>query len=674
MMINKTGSLLLSVVVVCLFIIHTASALQLPFNINEESQNAYYNNLQQESSLIKARPPSSDTLQRVYLSHSGLYFGSPLSRGAQPHISLYVDVPLYSLEGIRISVSQIQKRNWEEVHLKCGSYEGGTIEECEKQDKEEAEELAKGGDIDNNKSIACKASSIIHEQSRILIDGESCPPLASILSRESDALENAKESILESLVITFDVQRLVPVKKERHHYWLGSLRRVEGPGPDGGALWPFAGTAHSGNDSTSVKYTGLVPNRISGLMQDPYFPRTAKPDSFDPLNGVDLTFASWSYGISIRVPHNGESQEDMPRFEPVHSPVSGQVIWKGEYTIQRAPGNHRNDEVGLGVMIRDEWGTVYQLLGLYEEAMKVELGQSVSAGQVVGGATRTPLSLEPPCRHKPSDPPKMDDDSRRYPYRWRNLHVMVARPGPSWTEWKAPFERGWQYFNPLDAFTLAGRTSSITPDPNPSQMFFADPSEDGALTPPNIVATSKDLIQPPTLSSEAEVIVAFDSFIDTPGDEGDQLDLISLHALDWAIVPVSSSSVGGSAANPHDMFNCENIPADTIWRNSFDHTKLPNAWTVSLPKTALLAHYVPAFTVGSVPWFKTKYASQFDEKGRKLFYAPTRILVGQTDGRGAWDTRKEPDGNGLYQVWVRGRDWFGNSGCIGANIRIRNGG
>lgn len=670
MMSLNIGILFFSILLGCMCILRSTLASQIPWNAQYRNEEAYYTN-RLESYHSNARQPSSDTLQRVYLSHSGLYLGSPLSRGAQPFISLFVDVPLYSLEDIRIHVSQIQTRNWEEVHLKCGSFEGGSVEECERQDKEEAENAAKGETIDNSKEIQCNASNILHEQSRILIDAKSCPPLASILSRENDAAINAKQNILESLVLTFDVQKLVPLKRERHHYWLGSLRRIEGPGPDGGALWPFAGTAHGGNDSTRMSYDGLVPNRISGLMQDPYFPKSAKSDSFDPLNGVDLTFASWAYGISIRVPHNRASQDDLPDFEPVHSPVSGQVVWKGEYTIQRAPGNHRNDEVGLGLMIRDEWGTVYQLLGLYEQAMKVELGQSVAAGQEVGGASRTPLSLEPPCRHRPADPPKMDDDSRRYPFRWRNLHVMVARPDPTWTEWKAPFERGWQYFNPLDAFTLAGRKSRITPDPNPSQMFFADPSEDGALTPPNIVATSKDLIQPPTLSSEAEVIVAFDTFVETPGDEDDQLDLVSLHALDWAIVPVNAKR---SAANPLDMFNCENVPSDTIWRNSFDHQKLPNAWTVPLPKTALLAHYVPAFTVGRVPLFKTKYASQFDEKGRKLFYAPTRILVGQTDGRGAWDTRKEPDGNGLYQVWVRGRDWFGNAGCMGANIRIRNGG
>lgn len=110
-----------------------------------------------------------------------------------------------------------------------------------------------------------------------------------------------------------------------------------------------------------------------------------------------------------------------------------------------------------------------------------------------------------------------------------------------------------------------------------------------------------------------------------------------------------------------------------MWQTTFEHSKLPNAWTLPLAKTNLLAHYVPAFTIGSVPLFKTKFASQFDDKGRKLFYAPSRILNGQVDARGSWDTRKQRDGDGLYQVWVRGRDWFGNQGCMVANVKVQNG-
>lgn len=218
---------------------------------------------------------------------------------------------------------------------------------------------------------------------------------------------------------------------------------------------------------------------------------------------------------------------------------------------------------------------MYQLLGLDRRAVYVKLGQDVNAGKVVGGASRTPLSLEPPCRHKPADPPKMDDDSRRYPYRRRMLRVMVARPDPNWTEWRGPTESGWQYFNPLDAFERGGRTSDIPPDPNPTQVFFAYPSEDGGLTPPNVFATSTDVFQPPVLTGNVEVIVGFDDFSATPGDEGDKMDPLGLHALDWAAVPETApqgaSTEGGRA---HTMHSCGVVPENIVWRTAFEHSRV----------------------------------------------------------------------------------------------------
>lgn len=78
--------------------------------------------------------------------------------------------------------------------------------------------------------------------------------------------------------------------------------------------------------------------------------------------------------------------------------------------------------------------------------MKVSLGDVIDAGHMIGASSRHPLSYEPSCRHKPADPPKMYDDSRRYPYRNRVLRIRVARPDPAWKEWKSPLgelQRGW---------------------------------------------------------------------------------------------------------------------------------------------------------------------------------------------------------------------------------------
>lgn len=177
------------------------------------------------------------------------------------------------------------------------------------------------------------------------------------------------------------------------------------------------------------------------VMQDPYLPKASKPDVSDVLQGVDTTFSSWANGISIRVPTNPNNTHDFksyPEYEPVYAPVAGQVVWSRNYVLPRAPANGRNDEVGWAIMIRDDWGFVYQLLGMNATSIQVELGQYISVGTKIGSISRTSLSLEPPCRHRPSDPPKMDDESRRYPFRERLLRVMVARPDAKWTEWKGP--------------------------------------------------------------------------------------------------------------------------------------------------------------------------------------------------------------------------------------------
>ena len=126
--------------------------------------------------------------------------------------------------------------------------------------------------------------------------------------------------------------------------------------------------------------------------------------------------------------------------------------------------------------IRDEWGFVYQLLGLNSTAISVDLGEIVSAGHVIGATSRTPLSWEPPCRHKPSDPPKMYDNSRRYPYRNRVLRVLVARPDPEWKEWKRPLgafgETGVGYcILNCPAQRVAGSTSTLSmPSPLSSSV------------------------------------------------------------------------------------------------------------------------------------------------------------------------------------------------------------
>lgn len=112
-----------------------------------------------------------------------------------------------------------------------------------------------------------------------------------------------------------------------------------------------------GRDRASIELVcstddGTVFGILLTVMQDPYLPKASRPESSDPLLGVDMSFAEWAKGIAIGVPANpNDTTIERPLFEPVHSPVSGQVVWLGNYTISRAPGNHRNDEKSFAVMV-----------------------------------------------------------------------------------------------------------------------------------------------------------------------------------------------------------------------------------------------------------------------------------------------------------------------------------
>lgn len=413
----------------------------------------------------------------VHLSHSGVYISSPISRSAPQYLALSVDSSLYDVESVKVTIGRSKQRNWEQTHLECGGLDAGGIEACEKDDLREMNSMV-------STQQQCEPYKIIPSQSRVLINTDSCPSLNSLL--DLSAQSGFHETYLDSVTLSFEIQRVFPTRKERHSYWIGKLVRKAREGKDGGALWPYVvRNKHDDENAFTVpKWNGRFPNTITEQMQDPYMPKSYKAEETDVLNGVDLISSTWSYGISILSPTNGNVSKptDRPR-ESVHAPIGGQIVWMGTYNIPRAPGNHRNDENGYALMIRDEWGFVYQLLGLDETQIYVKLGQMIDAGHVIGSSSRSTISQEPPCRHKPADPPEMYDNSRRYPHRNRVLRIRVSRPDSSWKEWKAPSgvclkfdlvclisaaqcccpltEIGWQYFNPLDAFTTEHFTSHV---------------------------------------------------------------------------------------------------------------------------------------------------------------------------------------------------------------------
>ena len=90
----------------------------------------------------------------------------------------------------------------------------------------------------------------------------------------------------------------------------------------------------------------------------------------------------------------------------------------------------------------------------------------------------------------------------------------------------------------------------------------------------------------------------------------------------------------------------------------------------SLNPTSVFSNIVPSFSTGRL--LKTYYHSAFTERERHVFYTPTRRTRGQPDLHGAWDTRKEPNGNGPYTIIVRAVDYWGNVGCLTTEVKLKN--
>ena len=158
--------------------------------------------------------------------------------------------------------------------------------------------------------------------------------------------------------------------------------------------------------------------------------------------------------------------------------------------------------------------------------------------------------------------------------------------------------------------------------------------------PPSVFASSTDLFNP-RLSGAVEVIVGFEYFQQTPGDAGDGMDALGLYAMDLAVV--AERDAGDECASSHG------------WRPLFEHGRMTG-------DTPVLARYVAAFSYGR--FFPERYTSQFDEKARRLFYAPSRTTRGVADLAGAVELRRWVDEPGRYKVVVRGRDYWGNVGCV----------
>jgi hypothetical protein len=281
----------------------------------------------------------------VHLSHSGVYLDTLMSRNAPQYLTLSVASPLYDVESVKINIGKSKQRNWEQTHLECGGLDAGSIEACEADDLRELDSM------DASTALICEPYKIIPSQARVLINTKSCPSLNSLLAVKLESL--ATETYLDSVTLSFEIKRKLPTRKERHSFWVGKLVRAPRRNGDGGALWPYARQRVNDTHSDPFPWDGHLPNAITTQMQDPYMPKAYKTEATDVMNGVDLVHSAWSLGIAVLSPTNSNVSTPMDRkYEAVHAPVGGQIVWKGGYTIPMAPSNHRNDEKGFAVMVR----------------------------------------------------------------------------------------------------------------------------------------------------------------------------------------------------------------------------------------------------------------------------------------------------------------------------------
>lgn len=80
------------------------------------------------------------------------------------------------------------------------------------------------------------------------------------------------------------------------------------------------------------------------------------------------------------------------------------------------------------------------MFGMSPRTLRIYEGQYIREGHVLGGAPRRPLSAQPPDTDPPADPPKKPTPGTpKYPFRFREVQLNVARPNPVWKHWQEPY-------------------------------------------------------------------------------------------------------------------------------------------------------------------------------------------------------------------------------------------
>lgn len=674
------------------------------------------------ASTITASSPS--TLQHVFsqphqtsppewtrLSWDGLHINGP------PHGKLDRYLTLSTLDKAELDAStatlhfeQPVTRTWEDVALHCGTLAG--IEGCRQVD---TQDFGQRLDIPSRQTTECQAV-VSTLDGRALFDPliAGCEPLAALWNQlEKGSASVDVEEILTTLNAHLKVHYSPTASRTgvyERDFWLAHLLRQRGAWPLSNARWKETTTERDNAFESEPEDDwrgGQQPNRVTSLMTDPYLPRTEKPLRNDDLNGVDVTYARWNLGVSIQLPplpsnlSGAATEKRQSTLEPVHSPVSGQVVYVSTYRRYNAPESGLNDERSWVISVRDHWGFVWHLLGISPYRQHVYVGQHIEAGYVVGHVSLRPfVNKEPRDREAPVDPPEKPpggDGNARYPYWARELRIGVARPSRSWQTWPGPYddrngtEGSWTWYNPLNLLS-AGDSAADSFQQSPPPMnpvpyvFFARPSP-YPPSPPTIFESAPVSIVPDRgggnegddqgaaeLSGNVEIIAGFTTYaagpVKTDTAAAASLFPVSVYKLEWALLPWTRGK-GARLGNATTVCAGREMH-ESDWRIAFEHSKVQQrseggeGWdsaTTEAGEGTIWKYMVPAFTTGRWAWTRTKYASQFDWKSRSnLFYPLTRTLisssssssvsarargVGQLPTYGSWNTRLDsPPGSG----------------------------
>ena len=419
--------------------------------------------------------------------------------------------------------------------------------------------------------------------------------------------------------IPFNAARAIKAKVEAEEQGNGEGEAVSGHVTEtrAGSIWKHYATQFL-RLIRMVLYSGSSNPSFSASFFSRHLQTAAPPRSSvgNVLKGVAIDQSRWNLGISIRSPFNTSPNASLT--EAVHSPVAGQVVWIGTFrrggsfplaaaTAEEQPPEGRIHAQALTemahlVMVRDEWGFVWYIGGVEEETVRVQVGQDVSLGQVIAKVKRqgrTPPSSRPQRQQGGGEDAAPGAPSPSDPYRFKSLKISVARPDVRWTEWPAPYAAGWTFYDPLNFLYVPRKEevdapaaaplspsarissiaegeqdrwrSSVPPYANPTRIFFAHPLINPLNESLRVFASSTDLVTP-TLTGRVQIIVSFDTFVQTPGDRADAMDGTGLYAMQWGLIKGLQSD-----QQDWDPERCEFVGNEldgTEWRIGFEHDRV----------------------------------------------------------------------------------------------------